>query len=142
MDFYQINQAIMNVTSKYGYNEGYINLVNQNNQRIIDINNIYKDVATSLPEGVLTLLYIGITLLLLYYYILPIWDKYLIEYTEYVELVLKGGLIFIVFSILYLMFYTYTKTKFYKVTLLFIIVFMLLYWGSKWLMKHKKQSTI
>lgn len=132
----------MNITSQYGYNDGYIDLINKNNQRIIDINNIYKEVAVSLPEGVLNLLFIGITLLIIYYYILPIWDRYLVEYTEYVDLVLRGGVIFIIFAVLYLMFYTYTKEKFYKVTFTFIVVFVALYWVSKWLMKHKKQSTI
>ena len=134
MNYYELNDAIVNISKKYYPGIDYINM---NKPQVIDINGIYNDVARTLPSAIMNLLFLGVTLLIIYYYIFPIWVKYFEEWSEYGELILKAGLIFNIIALLYICYFTFPNATFYIMVVSYILITYILYKGSIWLMKRK-----
>lgn len=135
MNYQLFNQALYNISQLNNY-------YNKNTIEI-DYNNIVQEGLNQIPKQTIHLLVMGISFLIIYYYILPIWNKYF--YNENLNnYSFKIGLFFISFALINILFYKYLNNIkiFYIYFIGYILLFISVWSVSKWLMKRRKKYIV
>ena len=115
-------------------------LPNLNTIQEINLDDIYKQVGAGLPKQILFLFIIGLSLLLIYYYILPIWFRYFQDDYDIQHASFILGLYFIMMGIVEFYYLSTTDTTiiFFTKIGLYIVLFCCMFFGSRWLLKDKR----